>query len=123
MSSIVQGLKFVLVYVDKLEPCQTFYETYLGFKKTAEFGPGEIYGELGKVEMWMGEGYQRSDGREKATRATVMIGVDSVGKLFKSLTDGGVPLVQDSPVEMQAGVFWLQFSDPAGNVIDVLGGE
>ncbi len=43
----VNALRFLLVYVDELEPCQAFYESYLGFKKTAEFGPGEIYGALG----------------------------------------------------------------------------
>ena len=122
-ASRATGLKFILVYVDKLEPCQRFYETYLGFKKTAEFRPGEIYGQLGDVEMWIGEGYQRTDGGEKATRSTVMLGVDSAGTLFRSLKAGGVRVIQDAPVEMQPGMFWLQFVDPAGNVIDVLGGK
>jgi predicted enzyme related to lactoylglutathione lyase len=118
----VTSFKFASIYVDNLDACQKFYETYLGFQKTAEFSPGEIFGNLGDVEMWMGEGYERIDAGERAARATLVLGVDSVGSLFEALQAGNVKTVQDSPVEMQEGVFWLQFVDPAGNIIEVLGG-
>jgi catechol 2,3-dioxygenase-like lactoylglutathione lyase family enzyme len=118
----VTSFKFASIYVDNLDACQKFYETYLGFQKTAEFSPGEIFGNLGAVEMWMGEGYERIDAGERAARATLVLGVDSVGSLFEALQAGNVKTVQDSPVEMQVGVFWLQFFDPAGNIIEVLGG-
>jgi predicted enzyme related to lactoylglutathione lyase len=119
--SPVTGLKFALMYVDRLATCQPFYEKYLGFTKTDEFRPGEIYGNCGSVGMWIGEGYKPVDATEGSTRATVMLGVESVGALFKALKDGGERLVQEAPVEMQKGTFWLQFADPAGNIIDVLG--
>lgn len=119
----VQDLKFLLIYVDELEPCQTFYETYLGFEKTAEFRPGEIYGKVGDVEMWLGSGYAKKDANERNSRATVMLGVDSVGTLYQRLQDGNEKIIQDAPIEMQPGVYWLQFVDPAGNVIDVLGSQ
>ncbi|HSM70548.1 MAG TPA: VOC family protein [Anaerolineales bacterium] len=121
--SVVKSLKFACIYVDQLDACKSFYETYLGFQKTADFGPDEIFGTLGEVDLWMGAGYQRLDGGAKSARATVMFGVTSVGDLFNALKSGQVQIVQDEPVEMQEGVYWLQFVDPAGNVIEVLGGE
>lgn len=121
--SIVKSLKFACIYVDELDASQKFYETYLGFQKTADFGDEEIFGKLGEVELWMGAGYQRLDGGAKSARATVMFGITSVGNLFNALKSGQVPIIQDAPVEMQEGVYWLQFVDPAGNVIEVLGGK
>lgn len=120
---VVENLKFVLVYVDQLEPCQTYYETYFGFEKTAEFRPGEIYGKLGNIDMWIGSGYDSNELGEKGCRASVMIGVNSVETLFDQLKKGGQKLLQDAPVEMQPGTFWMQAVDPAGNVLDILGGK
>lgn len=120
-SSPVTGLKFALIYCDRLATCQPFYEKYLGFTKTDDFRAGEIYGNVGPVGMWIGEGYKQVDATDRSTRATVMLGVQSVGALFKALKDGGERLVHDAPQEMQPGTYWLQFADPAGNFIDVLG--
>ena len=122
-ATTVEGLAFALIYVDKLAPAKAFYEKHLGFEQTQEFRPGEIYGTIGKTEMRLGEGYDRADATAKSTRATVMFRVASTGKLFESLKADGVKTVQDEPVEMQPGTFWLQFQDPAGNIVEVLGGN
>ena len=119
----VTKLKFALIYVDTLEPSQRFYEKYLGFKQEQEFRPGEIFGSLGETHLWMGSGYKSTNTDEKSTRATVMLGVESVGRLFNQLKSGGEKVIQEKPVEMKDGVYWLQFVDPAGNVIEVLGGQ
>jgi len=116
-------MNFALIYVDELEPNKKFYEKYLGFKQEQEFRPGEIFGSLGGINCWMGSGYKKAPTDEKSTRATVMLGVDSVGSLFDQLKAGGERVIQDKPIEMQDGVYWLQFADPAGNVVEVLGGQ
>jgi predicted enzyme related to lactoylglutathione lyase len=119
----VTKMSFALIYVDDLETNKKFYEKYLGFKQEQEFRPGEIFGKLGEIQCWMGSGYERVQADEKSTRATVMLGVDSVGKLFDQLKSGGEKLIHEKPVEMQEGIYWLQFADPAGNVIEVLGAQ
>lgn len=53
----------------------------------------------------------------------MMLAVDSVGILFESLQTAGEKIFQDASIEMQPGQFWLQFADPSGNVIDVLGAK
>ncbi len=119
----VTRLNFACIYVDELDSNQKFYEKFLGFKKEQEFRPGEIFGKLGEIQCWIGSGYKKADTTEQSTRATVMFGVDSVYSLFESLKANGEKIIQDAPVEMQPGVFWLQFSDPSGNIIEVLGGH
>ncbi len=123
LKSNVNDLRFALIYVDQLATCKPFYEKYLGFEQLQEFRPGEIWGKCGGAFLWMGEGYARIGGSEKSTRASVMIGVKSVGLLHKALKDGGERLIHDQPMDMGKGSFWLQFMDPAGNVIEVLGGK
>ncbi len=119
----ITKMNFALIYVDDLEPNRKFYEKYLGFKQEQEFRPGEIFGTLGEIHCWIGSGYKRADTDEKSTRATVMLGVDSVGVLFDQLKSGGEKIIQERPVEMQKGVYWLQFADPAGNIVEVLGDQ
>jgi len=121
--SKITGVRFVLIYANELEPTKSFYEKYLGFKQTAEFRPGEIYGKAGAIEMWIGSGYESNKTNEKSVRATVMLGVESVGKLFNALKEDGHEVVQNEPTEMQPGTFWLQFKDPSGNVVEVLGAK
>ena len=85
-----------------------------------QFAPHRNIGEIG---MWIGDGYKKIDVNKDSTRATAMFKVDSVGNLFKTLKEGGENIIQDAPVEMMPGTFWLQFTDPAGNIIEVLSGE
>ncbi|MBK9324320.1 MAG: VOC family protein [Bdellovibrionaceae bacterium] len=119
----VTKMNFACIYVDELEINQKFYEKYLGFQQEQEFRPGEIFGKLGEIHCWMGSGYKRAATDEKSTRATVMFGVKSVGSLYENLKSNGEKIIQEKPVQMKNGVFWLQFSDPSGNIIEVLGAQ
>ena len=125
MGTNIQGFKFALIYAEKLDVTQAFYEKHFGFKQTAEFRPGEIFGTAGDIEMWMQEGYTKHgvncSGTEGPTRVSVMFHVESVGELFKSLKDSGETILIEEPQEMMPGTFFLKFLDPSGNVIDVLG--
>ena len=119
----VTNMNFAMIYVDDLKPNQEFYEKYLGFVQEQEFRPGEIFGKLGNIDCWIGSGFEKANTSEKSTRASVMLGVDSVGKLHSELKEDGQKVIQDEPVEMQEGVYWLQFADPSGNIVEVLGAK
>ena len=119
----VTKMNFALIYVDEFESNKNFYEKYLGFKQTQEFKPGEVFGKMGEVDCWMGSGYKRIQADENSTRASVMLGVDSVSSLFNNLKEGNEKIIQDQPIEMKEGVYWLQFQDPSGNTVEVLGGQ
>ena len=127
MGTKIQGFKFALIYAEKLAVTQAFYEKHLGFQKTAEFRPGEIYGTAGEIEIWIQEGHIKHGIKctenEGPTRVSVMFQVESVGALFNSLKESGETVLLDEPQEMMPGTFFLKFLDPSGNVVDVLGAK
>ena len=121
----VEGFSFALIYVDDLETNLSFYKKYFGFttKFTME-NDSAHYGSLGKIDLWIGSGYEKQNLTSKSSRASLMIDIDSVGTLFNTLKEDGHEVLQDAPVdmgEMQEGIYWLQFKDPAGNILEVLG--
>jgi predicted enzyme related to lactoylglutathione lyase len=122
----VTDLKFSLIYADDFSATRAFYEKYFGFEDAfempdTELGP-QAFGTIGEANMWIGGGHSRVDAGDRACRTGVMFGVESAHDLFNELKKDGVEIIQDELVEMQGGVFWFQFVDPSGNVIEVLGG-
>lgn len=77
--------------------------------------------------MWMQEGHTLVENESteftSPCRLSVMLNVDSIGALYKSLQEDGARILLDAPQEMMPGTFFLKFLDPSGNVVDVLGGE
>jgi predicted enzyme related to lactoylglutathione lyase/uncharacterized protein YndB with AHSA1/START domain len=122
-SSPITGFEFNLVYVDDMPKALAFYEKYFGFKKKFDMDDGSTCGTTGNVGLWIGPNYKRVDVTDNNTRTSVMYGVESAHTLFKQLKTDGVPVVQESPIEMKNGVYWFQFSDPAGNILEVLGAK
>jgi hypothetical protein len=49
--------------------------------------------------------------------------VGSAFALFDKLRDAGSPIVQAQPMNMGNDQYWFQFSDPAGNILEVVGGK
>lgn len=67
------------------------------------------------------EGYERFDTQDRPTRSSVMFVVNSERRLFDALKKGRERIIQGSPVQMQDDVYWLQFADPYGNIVKVIG--
>jgi len=119
--SPVTGIAFGLIYADNMETTLPFYEKYLGFKKEFDMDDGSCWGKAGGADLWIGGGYNKTDLTERSTRASIMLNVESANGLFEILKSDGISVVQDKPIEMKEGVFWFQFSDPTGNILEVLG--
>ncbi|MCJ8345152.1 VOC family protein [bacterium] len=123
----VNDLKFSLIYAEDFEKTKSFYEKHFGFKESFEMNDTDLgpqtWGMTGEVGMWIGGGYKRSNQEECSTRSGVMFGVDSAFTLLEELNKDQVKILQEEPVEMQPGVFWFQFEDPSGNLIEILGGK
>ena len=122
MAERIKGFAFNLVYVDDMEKALVFYEKHFGFKKDFDMDDGSCWGKAGDVALWIGPGYKRTDLTAKSTRTSVMYSVESAGSFFKQLKLDNVPTVQSEPQHMGKGDYWFQFMDPAGNILEVLGG-
>lgn len=123
----VTDFKFSLIYADDFDLTKAFYEKHFGFKESFEMAPTELgpqtWGMTGDVGMWIGGGHNRTKRDDRSARSGVMFGVDSAFTLLEELRADKVLIFQEDPIEMQPGVFWFQFEDPSGNIIEVLGGK
>lgn len=123
----VQDLKFSLIYADDFEKTKSFYVKHFDFKESfempdTELGP-QTWGMTGSVGMWIGGGHTRTNRDDRSARSGVMFGIDSAFTLLQELKADDVQIFQEEPIEMQPGVFWFQFEDPSGNIIEILGGK
>jgi predicted enzyme related to lactoylglutathione lyase len=125
MKSQVTGFNFNLIYVDDLEKALTFYQKYFGFTTKFTMDDNSHWGPAadGKINLWIGGGYKRADTTERSTRSSIMYSVASAGEFFAQLKADGVPTMQAEPQAMGEGDFWFQFMDPAGNILEALGGK
>lgn|GEM_PF-965439 len=124
MPAKVKSLEFLLIYAESLEDSLPFSTRYFGFEKQFEIAQdGSVYGSIGEVGIWIGPGHKKSEpeGADKICRTKAMLGIESAQSLFVEFQKDGVPVLQEEPIEMQPGVFWFQFLDPSGNILEVLG--
>ena len=121
----ITSLEFTLIYADDFDTAVAFYEKHFGFKEAFKMqdtshGP-QTWGKTGDVGMWIGGGYKRKALEPEDCHSATMLGVESAFKLFDALKEDGVTIYQNEPVEMQDGIYWFQFQDPAGNILEILG--
>jgi predicted enzyme related to lactoylglutathione lyase len=122
------GIRFGACYVDDLAAARTFYEDVLGLTMAFEAMPDQVlfYGlgddPFGIMLCRVDEAAPGPVG-VKAAHASFVLQVASASALHAKLTEHGVSIPQPEPVPMGEGDFWFQFHDPAGNLLEVLGGE
>ena len=60
---------------------------------------------------------------EDTMRAAFVLSVESAGATCERLKAAGVRFIQNEPRHMGGEQYWFQFYDPAGNILEVLGGK
>jgi predicted enzyme related to lactoylglutathione lyase len=125
MSTTISGFAFNLIYVDDMAKSLAFYEKHFNFKKDFDMDDGSCWGKAGNgsIALWIGHGYKRADMTDKSTRTSIMYSVPSAKAFFQQLKSDNVPTLHSEPQHMGKGDYWFQFTDPAGNILEVLGGE
>lgn len=116
-------VNFLLNYCKDVEGSRAFYQKYFGFKEEHKYDEASksVYGNMGNTGMWIGAFNQENDPSHLSARMAPMLEVRSARKLFNRLKQDGIKLHFDEPRNM-GGKYWFQFTDPEGNVIEVLGG-
>ena len=118
----VNRVSFVSVYVDDFSEALSFYQKHFGFEKKHDMGPKASWGKIGDVGLYIEGGNTPLKTEPKNVRASFVLRVDSARSLFDRLKSDGVRMVQTEVQDMGSGDFWFQFYDPAGNILEVLGG-
>lgn len=113
----------VVVYVDDFQAAADYYTRILGLKVYGEIGENSCFLYLGDNPngIYLEGGYSRPALDERSARLSFMLSVDSVLRLYERLKAESVRCVQDAPKQMGKNAYWLQFYDPAGNILEVVG--
>ena len=121
----VIGTGFVVSYVDDFEPNFKFYSGVLGMEKSFEMTEQECFFRIGenKFGLLLCGGYKSRLNTGEFVQASYILKTESASAMHAHLKAHGAKIVQDAPVDMGENDFWFQFFDPAGNMLQMLGGK
>jgi predicted enzyme related to lactoylglutathione lyase len=118
----VKSINFASIYVDDYQKAFVFYQKHFGFEVKHRMGENASWGKAGDAAIYLEGGNSLTDFTDKSVRTSVVFNVESASKFFNQLTADGVITLQSEPQNMGADDYWFQFRDPAGNILEVLGG-
>jgi predicted enzyme related to lactoylglutathione lyase len=120
----VKGLAFASVYVDDFEKAYRFYADALGLEKQYDMGSAACFFKLPDNTGLYLQGKNRSASYSEDTMRTAFVfSVESAGATFERLRTAGVRFIHPGPRHMGGEQYWFQFYDPAGNILEALGGK
>lgn len=119
----VKNICFACVYVDDYEKALAFYQKHFGFEIKFPMGNNSSWGKAGDAGLYIEGGNRSAEVTDKSVRASVVFGVVSAFEFFKQLKSDKINILQSEPKDMGGGDYWFQFKDPAGNIIEILGGK
>jgi predicted enzyme related to lactoylglutathione lyase len=120
----VKGLAFASVYVDDFELAYQFYEKVLGLEKEYDMGSAACFFKLPDNTGLYLQGKNKPASYVGDTmRAAFVFSVESASATHERLKAAGVRFIQAEPMDMGGEQYWFQFYDPAGNILEVLGGK
>ena len=115
------GVAFVSAYVDDFEKGYEFYANVLGLEKQYDMGDHACFFKLGEEHGLYLQGSNKTTELDPITsRATFTLSVASTSSLFAKLKAANVRTVEDEPMSVGT-MYWFQFYDPAGNLLEALG--
>jgi len=120
----VKGLAFASVYADDFERAYGFYSGVLGLEKEYDMGTAACYFKLPDNTGLYLQGKNKTASYQPDTLRTAFVfSVESAGATFERLKAAGVRFIQTEPMDMGGEQYWFQFFDPAGNILEALGGK
>lgn len=125
-SAAVLGIRFGAIYVTDFQECDQFYRNVLGLQVHLEVLPGQVlFYRLGDTPWGLMLCKSPEEGSRMApdrSHLSFTLSVKSAGALFARLKEAQVESPQSTPNDVGDGDFWFQFFDPAGNLLEVVGG-
>lgn len=120
----VKGLAFASVYVDDFQRAYDFYSGVMGLEKEYDMGTAACFFKLPDNTGLYLQGKNRpASYSEDTMRAAFVFSVESAGATHERLEAAGVRFIHAEPMDMGGEQYWFQFYDPAGNILEALGGK
>lgn len=120
----ITGMSFVAVYVDDFAKALEFYRDVLALEKTHDAESDACFFAVGANQygLFLAGGARARATKAEDSHASFVLLVESAGALHQRLKLNGGRIVHDEPVDRGSGDYWFQFHDPAGNLLEALGG-
>jgi predicted enzyme related to lactoylglutathione lyase len=120
----VKGLAFGSVYVDDFEKAYSFYAGVLGLEKEYDMGSAACFFKLSdNTGLYLQGKNKPASYAEDTMRIGFVFSVESASATYERLKSAGVRFIQTEPRHMGGDLYWFQFFDPAGNILEALGGK
>jgi len=120
----VKGLAFASVYVDDFERAYEFYAGVLGLEKEYDMGSAACFFKLpDNTGLYLQGKNKTASYGEDTLRVGFVFSVESAGTTYERLKAAGVRFIQNEPRHMGGEQYRFQFYDPAGNILEALGGK
>ncbi len=120
----VKGLAFASVYVDDFQRASEFYAGVLGLEKEYDMGSAACFFKLpDNTGLYLQGKNKTASYGEDTMRAGFVLSVESAAATHERLKSAGVRFIHKEPRHMGGEQYWFQFYDPAGNILEVLGGR
>lgn len=117
-----KSINTVGVYVTDMQKAKSFYTETLGFKLRVELGPTLCFLQSDDIHIYLESGHKPSPVDATTVRLSVFLQTEgSVHDVYDTLKESGVKLLQDEPQQVDEDVYWFQFADPDGNILEVSG--
>lgn len=122
----VTGVCFPVSYVDDYEKALAFYTQVLGLKQSLVLAEDQCFLRVGNVELGLllagGHKPHEKKGAQWA-QASYVLRAASAPAMMACLREAGAKILQDEPIKTGDCECWFQFFDPAGNLLQILGGK
>ena len=120
----VTGIGFVTAFVEDFDQALRFYTEVLGLSDPSPMGQTACYFVFpNDTGMYLIGGNTQRSLEPMTARMTFALEVPSAGKMFAKAKELGITPLQDEPMQMNDEVVWFQIHDPAGNLIEIVGGK
>lgn len=121
-SSAVTGISFISCYVDDFNAALPFHTDILGLKDSRPMGSSSCFFRLPDGHgLYLIGGSAPAAIQTREVRSAIAFEVGSVGALVEKLQGAGAELLLDEPMRMNETTWWIQFRDPAGNLLEAMG--
>lgn len=122
--SFIKDLAFVSAYVDDFETNFRFYNEVLGLEKEWDMGDQACFFKLGENSgLYLQGGNEKVDFKYNTQRPSFVLKVESASEAYERLKTAGCRFLHKEPQQMGPEDWWFMFYDPAGNILEILGGK